>query len=373
MIAGKDKELNLLDKASAEFAKKELAPQREANDKFPFGPFFDPVLKKAHDLEFFHVMLPEDLGGIGHGMAGLCIVLANICKEDASLGGILFTHTAACELMMAAGAQARVKTIAADSDDIKKFLIALPVFNNPAEISHLARAEQKDGNWVLNGRLEYVVLGAMAGHALIPASTGGGNGYSWFLVDPASKGVDRSDPVMSLGLHACPAVDMTFGDAPAQLLGGEGSGAAIFGKMAGRMQLPAAAMSLGIMKGSFREAFEYTKGRKQGGRKILDWSEIRMMLSDMVVKIKSGDLILSAACRAADENAAGWQASAEAAAVRIQADACDLTTDGIQVLGGIGYMKDYGQEKRFRDAKHLQALLGLAPLKKLKLIEDMIR
>lgn len=372
MIAGKNKELNLLDKASAEFAKKQLAPEREANDKYPFGPFFDPVLQKAHELEFFHVMLPEDLGGIGHGMAGMCIVLVNICREDASLGGILFTHTAACELMIAAGAEDMVKAVVSGSDDIRKFLIACPVFNNPSEVTHLARAEQKNGNWVINGSLEYVVLGGIAGHALIPANTGNDKEYSWFLIDPEADGVTKSEPVMSLGLHACPAADMEFANAPARMVGQEGAGHAAFVKMAGQMQLPAAAMSLGVMKGSFKEAFEYTKGRMQGGRKILNWSEIRMLLSDMVVRIKSGDLILSAACRAADKNAPGWLANAEAAAVRIQADACDLTTDGIQILGGIGYMKDYGQEKRFRDAKHLQALLGLAPLKKLKLIEDMI-
>ncbi len=374
MIAGKDKELKLLDKASTEFAGKQLAPEREANDKYPFGPFFDTVLQKAHELEFFHVMLPEDLGGIGHGMAGLCIVLSNICREDASLGGILFTHTAACELMIAAGGQDRVRTIASESDDIRKFLIACPVFNNPSEIAHLARAELKDGKWVINGSLEYVVLGGLAGHALIPAKTGNNDAaYSWFLIDSAADGVALSEPVMSLGLHACPAVDMTFHDAPAELVGSEGTGESAFFGMAAQMQLPVAAMSLGIMKGSFKEALDYSKGRFQGGRRILDWSEIRMMLADMVVKIKTGDMILSAACRNADENTPGWQANAAAAAVRIQADACDLTTDGIQILGGIGYMKDYGQEKRFRDAKHLQALLGLAPMKKLKLIEDMIR
>jgi alkylation response protein AidB-like acyl-CoA dehydrogenase len=50
-----------------------------------------------------------------------------------------------------------------------------------------------------------------------------------------------------------------------------------------------------------------------------------------------------------------------------------LTTDGVQVLGDNGYMKDYGQENRFRDAKHLQAFLGLAPLRKLGLVKSLIK
>ena len=65
--------------------------------------------------------------------------------------------------------------------------------------------------------------------------------------------------------------------------------------------------------------------------------------------------------------------AALATAVFVQKTACDVASDGVQILGGVGYMKDFGQEKRFRDAKHLQALLGMVPMKKLRFIENMIR
>ena len=47
------------------------------------------------------------------------------------------------------------------------------------------------------------------------------------------------------------------------------------------------------------------------------------------------------------------------------------TDNGIQVLGGNGYMKDYGQEKRYRDARQVQALLGAAPMKKIDLVRSL--
>ncbi|MFH2066122.1 MAG: transposase [Pseudomonadota bacterium] len=49
--------------------------------------------------------------------------------------------------------------------------------------------------------------------------------------------------------------------------------------------------------------------------------------------------------------------------------ACKTTADGIQVMGGAGYMKDFGQEKRFRDARHVQSLLGMAPMKKISYLK----
>jgi alkylation response protein AidB-like acyl-CoA dehydrogenase len=43
----------------------------------------------------------------------------------------------------------------------------------------------------------------------------------------------------------------------------------------------------------------------------------------------------------------------------------------VQLLGGNGYMKDYPQEKRMRDAKQVQSLLGMAPVRKIQLIEHI--
>ena len=49
-----------------------------------------------------------------------------------------------------------------------------------------------------------------------------------------------------------------------------------------------------------------------------------------------------------------------------------MTEDGIQVLGGNGYMEDYGQEKRFRDARQAQTLLGLVPRRKLEYVRRVV-
>jgi alkylation response protein AidB-like acyl-CoA dehydrogenase len=372
MIAGSDKELRLLDKTSSEFAKKELAPFREENDKYPFGSFFEPALKKAFEIEFFHATLPEAFGGIGQGMTALCVILYNICREDASMGGIIFTHTAAQELMLAADVGDVLKQIVLDKPNAYDALIAFPVFNNPSEIENMAMAKKKADGYVLSGKVEYVVLAGIAAHALIPGKIAGQSGYSFFLVNLSDAGIQKSPPVHSLGLHACPAVDLTLTNVNAVLLGKESAGADYFEQMADKMHVAAGAMSAGIMKGSFSEAFEYTRGRQQGGREIINWSEVRMILAGMAIAVTNAEMMISRACQAIDTCEKVWQACSRAAAITIAEAAAQATTDGIQLLGGVGYMKDFGQEKRFRDAKHIQALLGIAPLKKIKFIEKMI-
>ncbi|MFP4225321.1 MAG: acyl-CoA dehydrogenase family protein [Desulfobacterales bacterium] len=372
MIAGSDRELKMLDKASAEFARKELAPARQDNDAYPFAPFFDGVLKKAYDLDFFHIVLPETCSGVGQGITALCVILYNICREDSSLGGIVFTNAACQEMLLAAGAENLLTAITKTPETAADCLIAAPIFNNPVDIANTADAVMKNGDYLLSGCVEYVVIGNIARHALIPAKIEGSADFSFFLVDLSGKGVSISEPVHSLGLHACPAVDITMNSAPGTPLGDTGEGRICFEKMSDRMSAAAAAMSAGIMAGAFKEALEYSRGRFQGGREIVNWSEVRMLLAEMAVKVKTAEAMLASVCRAVDTNEAGWQDYARASAIEIQRNACDLTTDGIQILGGVGYMKDFGQEKRFRDAKHIQALLGMVPMKKLRLIKRLI-
>ncbi len=372
MIAANDKGLRLLQKSATEFARKQLAPDREENDKFPFGPFFEPVLQKAFEVDFFHTLLPESLGGIGQGVSALCILLDALCQEDSSLAGIIFTNTAAQEIMLAAGAGETLQPLLEPAEDIPRCLIALPVFNNPGEDRHLLAARKKEGGYRLSGDLEYVVLGGLAGQALLPAAVNSQKNYAFFLVDLSQPGITISDPVHSLGLHACPAVDLTLKEVPGRLIGEETRGPAYFEAMADRLLVAAAAMSTGIMKGSLKEALDYSRQRFQGGREIINWSEIRMMLADMAVKTRNAEMTVARACQAVDNQEKGWAECSRAAALQIQAMAGDLTTDGIQVLGGVGYMKDFGQEKRFRDAKQLQSLLGMTPLKKITYLDRIL-
>lgn len=369
--AGMSKELALMAKAAQEFAAKQLAPNREENDKYPFGPLFSDVVEKAFGLDFFHILLPEALQGMSLGVSALGVVLENICREDASLGGIIFTTIAAQEIMRQAEDSQALKSIC-ESEALRDFLIAFPVFNNPSEVKHLAQAQPSGGQYTVSGAIEYMVLGDMAKHALIPVRTPGTSDFSYVLVDLDHAGVKKSEPILSLGLHACPAVDVEFNSVPGTLIGQPGQGAVFFNKMADRMHAAAAAMSLGIMKGSFQEAMDYARRREQGGQTIIHWSEVKMILANIALKISNAEMILAQASQSADAQAPKWESRTRAAALHIQEMACDVTTDGIQVLGGVGYMKDFGQEKRFRDAKHIQALMGIAPVKKIKFLDALI-
>ena len=237
---------------------------------------------------------------------------------------------------------------------------------------NLAEARQEGDGFRLSGSVEYVVLGAMAGHAVIPAHLGCKDDYTFFAVNLSDAGITVSEPVLSLGLHACPAVDMTFDNVAAERVGEADRGSVYFGAMADLLHAAAAAMALGVMKGSFKEAFAFSQQRFQGGQEIIKWSELKRIVAEMAIAVQNAEMGVGMACHVADARISGWEMCTRAAALQVQQAACDVTTDGIQVLGGVGYMKDFGQEKRFRDAGHIQALLGYLPMKKLNFIRQLL-
>jgi len=372
MKAEVSEELRMLDGMARDFAARELAEEREEHDRYPYAPLYEDVLAKSLEVGFFSIMLPEEAGGPAEPVTALCLVLDEICRVDASLGGAVFTQALSQEVLRQAGASDLLARDAEGDGDLSHALIAFPSYDNPSEVGNSARASRAGEGYELSGKVEYVSLGGLAARALLPARMEGMEGYSYFIVDTGGEGVSASEPVLSLGMHACPAVDLSLTGASARLVGEEGKGGEYFEAAADRLSVAAAAVCAGIMKGSFADALEYCRQREQGGRTIVGWSEVRMILSSMAVACRTADMLVECAARAVDRGEPGWELASRAAALQVQSLAPEVTSNGIQLLGGYGYMKDYGQEKRFRDAKQAQSLLGITPLRRLEYIRRVI-
>lgn len=232
-------------------------------------------------------------------------------------GGILFTTALAQQILMEAGAHDTIRKITGAASKAEEALIAFPSFANPSEFVPLVLARHEEGRYILSGTCDYLVLGGLARYGIVPARIRGGERYSFFIMDLASPGVTKSDTVVSLGFHACPAVDVSMKDVGGTIAGGVREGAVLFERVADKMHAAAASIACGIMKGSFAEAQSYTKDRFQGGREIVKWSEVRMMLANMAVKVDIADMAIAGACRAVEEKLPGWESKSRAAAIRI--------------------------------------------------------
>ena len=72
------------------------------------------------------------------------------------------------------------------------------------------------------------------------------------------------------------------------------------------MHSAVAAMQCGIMKGSFNEALDYSQQRFQGGKEIINWSGLRMLLGQMAVQVKIAEMVVSEAAMAVENQEKQW-------------------------------------------------------------------
>ena len=352
-----------------DLAQKKLVENIEENDRYPFGPLFTEAIQDAGTVGFYGVNLDSEHGGVDMNTGMVAVILEQLSQIDSSLAGVVFTNAAALEIIRQASPDADCARIYKSISSLGVVPVAFQSFTDPDEID----MPQVDGSGLITGKARYLALGGIADYAVIPAAKEGTAGFSWYLVGLGGETIAKSKPIVSLGLHACPGIDISMKDTPGALIGTAGSGRKYFNAMQDGMSLCAAAMSLGLMRASYKSAQEYTADRYQGGRQIIDWPQVRMMLANMAIETKTGEAFFARARQEMENECQGWEYTARAAAIHIGELATRSTADGVQLFGGNGYMKDYPQEKRFRDARQVQCLLGMAALKKIHYIADYLQ
>lgn len=238
------------------------------------------------------------------------------------------------------------------------------------------RAVERDGEWFVTGQKIWISFGdhdmaARIGHCLLARTSDqpGTRGISLFLVPneidgkPNGVSVDRIEEKM--GLHGSPTCAMRFDEARGVMLGKEGRGLPQLFTMIELMRLLTGCQGLGIASAAADIAEEYASERRQGGRPdqppvpIASHPDVQRQLFE----VRSSTEILRAAilelATAMDlarleegsglEDFTGWMLplikNFGAAAGFEAANAA------IQVLGGVGYTRDWPLEQYLRDAR----------------------
>jgi len=367
----KDEELKSFWELGERFAKKELAPKALELDRYPHSQFNASALKAAAEIGLFNLTLPEFLGGSGQGVTALSVILSSLASADASFGAVvfiqIFAQSAIVKWAKKEIAEKYLKTKAPR-------LCAFPIYAPPTDLPLEVKALKESSGYLLTGEISSLALAPVAEIMIIPAEVQGSGEASFFIVEKNSSGVKVSEPVLGLGLHNCPVADVELKGVKVpleNLLGGEGQAGDSYPEFYALFGGALASLSLGVLIGSFRTAKSFAEERYQGGKQIIDHDQVRMMLANMALLIETGETICLNASQAVDQGKGLTQAFA--GGIFLADVVTRATTDGVQCLGGYGYMHDYGQEKRMRDAKQIQAMFGPSPLKRLELLETILR
>jgi len=362
------------------FAETEIKPKAAELDEKHEHPA--EIVKQLGELKMMGIAVPEEYGGGGMDYVSYVLALIEISKACASTGVIMSVNNSLyCFPVDAYGTDEQKKKYlypCASGEAIGCYgLTEAGAGSDPAGMRTTA---VKDGNeWVVNGEKKFITNGNVSSYAVIAAVTEKGKGYKGitsFVVDlenTAGFKVGRVED--KLGILASGTAEMIFEDArlPADaLLGKEGEG---FRQMlttldGGRMGI--ASQALGIGRSVLEEAVEYAKTREQFGKPITAFQAIQWKLADMATELDAAELLT---LRAAwlEDNKKPYEKAAAMAKMYASDAAMRASIEGIQILGGYGYCKDYPMERHMRDAKICQIYEGTNEIMRLVISKNLIK
>jgi len=362
------------------FAETEIKPVAAELDKNHEHPA--EIVKKMGELKMMGIAVPEEYGGGGMDNVSYALALIEISKACASTGAIMSVNNSLyCYPVMAYGThEQKMKYLSPVAGGDKTGCYALTEAGAGSDPSALLTSAVQEGDeWIINGEKKFITSGNVASYAVIAAITEKGKGYkgiSSFVIDlKKTSGFKVGRVEDKLGINASGTAELIFENArvPADgLLGNKGEG---FKQMLATLnggRVGIASQAVGIGRAVLDEALEYAKVREQFGKPISSFQAIQWKLADMATELDAAELLT---LRAAwlEDNGKPYEKAAAMAKMYASDVTMRAAVEGVQILGGYGYCKDYPMERHMRDAKICQIYEGTNEIMRLVIANNLIK
>ena len=362
-----------------DFGAKEIKPHMMVWDEDQIFPI--ELFKKMGDLGLMGVMVPEEFNGSGFGYLEYITALVEISKIDGSIGLSMAAHNSLCtnHILLFGNEEQKHQYLPklATGEWIGAWGLTEP--NTGSDSANMRTTAVRDGDYyVVNGTKNFITHGKSGNVAVIIARTGelgDSKGMSAFVLERGTPGFTSGKKENKLGMRASETAEMVFNDCrihKSQMLGNLGEGFIQAMKVLDGGRISIASLSLGIAKGAYVAALQYSKERHQFNQPISKFQGIAFKLADMATKIEAATLLTY---RAGDLKNKGLDVKKESAMAKLYASevAVEVATEGVQIFGGYGYTKDFPAEKYYRDAKLCTIGEGTSEIQKLVNSRSILR
>lgn len=339
-----------------DFAKKEIAPLVREMDEA--GVIRKDLYAKLFELGLMSIDVPEEYGGQGGTFFQSILAIEEIAAVDPSISVVVdVQNTLFNNAIQRWGTEAQKKNYLPRIARNLPGSYALSEAGSGSDAFALqTRAVDKGDHYSLTGRKLWITNAAEAGLFLVFANLNpeaGYRGITAFLVERGFSGFSVGKKEDKLGIRASSTCELILDDCRVpkeNVLGEVGKGYKIAIETLNEGRIGIGAQMLGLARGALQHALAYSKQRKQFGKVISEFQGVQFELAEMAVQVEATRLMVYNAARLRD---AGLPYVTEAAMAKYYASqvAENVASKAVEVLGGVGFTKDYPVEKLYRDAK----------------------
>ena len=341
------------------FAANEIAPGAIERDRT--GEWFVEGWLKMGQLGLLGLQFPEEYGGSGASIlttaAAFQAFTAGGADAGIALSWVAHSVLAGTPLWLfgSEDQKRRYLTRIATGELTAGYGLTEAGAGSDAAALHTT-AVQRDGCWLLNGSKMFITNAPVGDMFVVFASEDrslGSRGITAFIVERGFPGFSSGRELDKMGNRTSPTGELIFQDCevpPENVLGKRRQGFAIAKVALEWERFLMMAHSVGTMQAVLRDCLRYAHERRQFGKPIFEQPAIQAKLADMRLSSAAGELFVRRVAWLKDQQ---LPTPLESSSCKIFCSAAVMhaALQGVQVLGGYGYIRENAVERAMRDAK----------------------
>ncbi len=359
------------------FARERIAPHVREMDEA--GVFKKDLIHEFFELGLMAIDVPEEYGGQGGYFFQSILAIEELGKVDPSAAVIVDVQNTLFNNAIQRWAnegQKRKYFPRLAKDTVASY--ALSEAGSGSDAFALAtRAADAGDHYRINGRKLWITNAGESGLFLLFANVNPDAGYKGitaFLIERDFPGFKVGKKEDKLGIRASSTCELILDDCmvpKANVIGEVGKGYKIAIETLNEGRIGIGAQMLGLAQGALDHALAYAQQRKQFGKPIAEFQGVQFDLAEMAVEVEAARLMVYNAARLRD---AGSPFVTEAAMCKYFASqvAERVASRAVEVLGGVGFTKDYPVEKLYRDAKIGRIYEGTSNMQRVTIAKQML-
>ena len=345
-----------LQSAAREFARGEMMTVAEEVER-EARPLSRDWVKRYAEMGFLGINIPTRYGGLGLGNVDALLVLEEFAKISSAVAFPIFESVVGPVRALEHFADDALKDRVIPAVCRGEMMVAVAMSEPDAgtALTDLrTRAEVRGDRIVLNGAKRWCSGGGHSDAYLVYcrlSETLGAKGIGAVYVERDTPGLTFGEQEQLMGFRGVPESDLYFDEVsvPANHLVVPAGG---FPKLMQAFDLERcgnATMALGQAAAALDDALVWVQERRQFGKPIVEFQAVQLKLADMAMRVEAARLLVHRAAQNAEGGLPSVLDSSIAKVVSNEA-AREVTSMGVQLMGGYGYSREYPMERRMRDA-----------------------
>uniref|UniRef100_K7FYA5 Very long-chain specific acyl-CoA dehydrogenase, mitochondrial n=1 Tax=Pelodiscus sinensis TaxID=13735 RepID=K7FYA5_PELSI len=334
----------------------------------------DRTLQGLKELGAFGLQIPPELGGLGLSNTQYARLVEIVGMHDLGVGITLGAHQSIGfkGLLLYGTPQQKEKYLPrlATGETIAAFCLTEPASgSDAASIRTTARPSPCGSYYTLDGGKIWISNGGLADLFTVFAKTPVKDEATGevkekitaFIVERAFGGVTHGPPEKKMGIKASNTAEVHFEGVrvPTEnVLGPLGAGFKVAMNILNNGRFGMAAAMAGTMRGILGKAVEYAANRTQFGDKIHNFGTIQEKLARMAMLHYVTESMAYMISANMDQGATDFQTEAAISKIFGSEAAWMVTDECIQIMGGMGFMKEAGVERVMRDLRVFRIFEG---------------